>query len=224
MENQAHLPILKRVGYVLIAVGLVDIAWMVYCIAYQVSYSSNFNIFAIIAGIFLVCGSLRAASVVRWFNVFALAASVAATLAFPFLQPLGLTITQLHLYPFDLVTLAAFMMCILWLLYWVAKELEREPVRAAQARAGRKQQDLRIPAIIGAVLVIVLVILMSLLLRGESAEHAKSLAKQEVGPGYRFHVTSLNIFIHNHITSASGMVTAWNDKEIKHIPVHWEDR
>ncbi len=73
MEPTSHVPILKRIGTVLLAVGLLDIAVMVYCIVNRVSYSSSFNLIAVIAGIFLLRGSVRAASIVRWFAVFMLA-------------------------------------------------------------------------------------------------------------------------------------------------------
>lgn len=62
-----HLSVLRRTGLVLVAVGIVDIGLMIYAITSRVSYSSSLNIFAVIAGIFLVRGSLRAASVVRSF-------------------------------------------------------------------------------------------------------------------------------------------------------------
>ena len=63
-----HLPILKRVGKVLIIIGLVDIAVMIYCIANSISYSSSFNIFAVIAGVFLYRGSLRTAVITTWLS------------------------------------------------------------------------------------------------------------------------------------------------------------
>ena len=72
-----HTPILKRVGAVLLAVGLIDIAVMIYCIANRISYASSFSIFAVVAGIFLLRGSLRAASIVRRFAVFMLSGFVA---------------------------------------------------------------------------------------------------------------------------------------------------
>jgi hypothetical protein len=45
--------ILHRVGLALFAFGLLDIAVMIYCLANAVSYSSSFNIFAVISGIYL---------------------------------------------------------------------------------------------------------------------------------------------------------------------------
>ena len=46
---------------VLVVVGLLDIGVLIYCIANGISYSSSQNIFAVIAGLFLLRGSLVAA-------------------------------------------------------------------------------------------------------------------------------------------------------------------
>lgn len=223
MEAQ-HTLILKRVGTVLLVVGLVDIAVMIYCITNEISYSSSFNIFSVIAGVFLLRGSLRAASVVRWFAVFMFAALVALLIAWPFIQPLGLTLTQLRLNPGASVAAVALMAFVLSLLFWIARELGREPIQAARTSAGFKQRDMRIPAVFGVVLVVVMGIFLTLLLGGDSAQRAKSMAEQQVGPGYRFHLSSLNIAKNNRGTFVSGVVTAWNDKDIRNVPVHWEER
>jgi len=223
MDTQ-HIPILKRVGAVLLAVGLVDIAVMIYCIANQISYSSSFNIFAVAAGIFLLRGSLRAASIVRWFAAFMLAAFVALLIAWPFMQPVALTLTQLRLNPGTSFAVFGFMVFVLGLLVWLIRELGHETVMAARAGAGIKQRDMRIPAAVGVGLVVVMGIFMALLLGGESADRAKSLAEKQVGPGYRLHVTSLNIATNDQGTFVSGVVTAWNDNEIRNLSVHWEER
>lgn len=222
--NTQHAPILKRVGGVLLIVGSIDIAVMIYCIANRISYSSSFNIFAVVAGIFLIRGSLRAASIVRWFALFMLSAFVALLIALPFMQPVSLTLTQLRLSPGASFATVAFMAFVLGLLFWVAKELGREPIQAARASAGRKQRDMRIPVAGGVGLVIVMGIFMAVLLGGESADRAKTMAAQQVGPGYRFHVSSLNIAKNNKGTFVSGVVTAWNDNEIRNIAVHWEEQ
>lgn len=223
MDNQ-HAPILKRVGGVLLVVGLIDILVMIYFIANRISYSSSFNIFAVVAGIFLLRGSLRAASVVRWFAVFMFTAFVALLIAWPFMQPVSLTLTQLRLDPGASFAMVAIMTFVLGLLFWLVKELGREPIQTALAIAGQKQRDMRIPAAAGVGLVIVMGIFLASLLGDESATRAKFIAEQKVGPGYRFHVSSLNIAKNNTGTSVSGVVTAWNDNEIKNIPVHWEER
>lgn len=224
MDNQDYLHILKRVGWVLLAVGLIDISVMIYCIVNNIKYSSSFNIFAVIAGFLLLRGSLGTASLVRWFSVFMLAASVTGLIAWPFFQPFDLTFTQIRLYPGAFVTTAAVFALLLGILYWLVRELGREPIQAAITNSGRKLRDMRIPAAIGVGLIIVVGIFTIRFLGGESAERAKSMAERQVGPGYHFFLSSIQFSKNNQGTSGSGVVTAWNDSEIKKIPVHWEDR
>lgn len=216
--------ILKRTGVVLLTVGLIDIAVMIYCIVNGISYSSSFSVFAVIAGIFLLRGSLRTASVVRWFAVFMFAAFVALLIAWPFIQPLGLTLTQLRLNPGASVVAIVFMAFVLSLLFWLARELGCKPIQEARASAGRKRRGMRVPVALGVGLVIVGGIFSAFLFGGESGERAKSMALQQVGEGYRFHVGSLNISKNNQGTFVSSVVIAWNDKEIKNIPVSWVER
>jgi hypothetical protein len=66
--------ILRNVGWALLWLGVVDVGVMIYCIANNIGYSSSFNIFAIIAGVFLIRGSLKAARLVAWFSAFLLSA------------------------------------------------------------------------------------------------------------------------------------------------------
>ncbi|MES2958041.1 MAG: hypothetical protein V4792_07625 [Pseudomonadota bacterium] len=223
MEAVAHIPILRKTGSVLLAVGLLDIAVMIYCIVNSISYSSSFNIFAVVAGIFLLRGSLRAASIVRWFAMFMLVGFLALVLAWPFIQPVDLTLTQVRLSPFAAVISAAFMFGVLVLLYWLQRQLGEMPVQSARAAAGRKIRDMRVPAAAGVGLVVVLALFLSLLLGGESAAKAISIAQQQLGPAYRYHVSSLNIAKSNEGTSVTGLVTAWNDKEIRSVPVGWQE-
>jgi hypothetical protein len=224
MTVQSHTLILKRAGTVLLAVGLIDIAVMAYCITNRIAYSSSLNIFAVVAGIFLMLGNLRAASIVRWFAVFMLAALVALCMAWPFLQPVDLTLTQVRLRPVASVATVALLAFVVALLFWVARELGRAPVQAARVAAGRKLRDMRVPASVGVGLVVVMGIFLAVLLGGESASRARSMAEQQVGAGYRYHVSALNIAKTSQGTFVSGIVTAWSQTEIRDVPVQWEER
>ena len=74
--KMTYLGTLKRVGVVLVLVGLVDIAYMVYCISRDQGYSSGLNIFVVIAGVFLWRGHLGAARIVAGFAAFFLATTI----------------------------------------------------------------------------------------------------------------------------------------------------
>lgn len=224
MGPSPHASILKRTGTVLVAVGLLDIAVMIYCIVYRISYSSSFNVFAVVAGVFLLRGSLRAASIVRWVSAFMMAAFAALVLAWPLVQPIDLTLAQVRLNPLSTVTSLGLLVLVLALLAWLVRELGRPSMLEARAAAGRKLRDMRIPAALGVGLVAVLVVSLSLLLDGESATKAKSLAQQRLGAGYRYHVASMNVAKTSQGTFVRGVVTAWNEREIRNVPVSWEER
>ena len=222
-EPASHLHILKRVGKVLLIVGLLDIGVMIYCAVNGISYSSSFNIFAVIAGIFLLRGSLRAASIVRWFAAFMLAALLCLPLVWPLIQPLGLTMTQFRLSPESFLSIGAPAVVLLALLIWVVRELGQEPVLAARRSGGGKVRSIRIAYFAGVGLAAAIAVAVTLLLGGETADRAKELASTQLGTGYNYHVGSLNISTDGQTKSVSGIVTAWNDREILQLPVRWEE-
>lgn len=220
----AHIPILKRTGLVLVAVGLLDIAVMVYCIVNDISYSSSFNIFAVVAGSFLLRGSLLAASTVRWFAVFLLAGFLALLVAWPLMQPIDLTLTQVRLRPLPAAVAVGVMTLVFALLFWLFRELGGTPILEAHAAAGRKARDMRIPAVAGIGLVAALAASLVLLLGGESASKAQAMAERQLGSAYRYHVSSLKIAKNSQGTFVAGVVTAWNAEEVRLVPVEWEER
>ena len=223
MERQAYRPILTRVGAILVVVGSIDIAWMIYCIIHKIPYRSSLNLFAVIAGLLLVRGSLRTAATVRWFGIFFLTAGIAILIAWPAIEPLDLTLTRIRLNPVGFAAGAVWVAFIFALLFWVIMELGREAVQVAIDSAGLKRRDMRLPAALGGALVIALAVLSGVFLRGASAQHAKSMATEQVGSGYKFHVNSLRTSSVGDSESTSGVVTAWNDKEVRDIPVHWQE-
>ena len=223
MESETYRAILRRVGRVLLVIGLIDVGVMVYCIVNRRSYSSSFNLFAVIAGIFLLRGGLRTAALVRWFSVFMLAGFLSIAVVAPFLQPWDLSLTELRLNPGSFAIGGTFYFFVLGLLFWVARQLGREPVQVAIANAGVKRRDMRYAAAAGVGLAVLLGISIPLISNGESAKRAKSIAQKEVGPGYQFHVSSIRISSVGNRTNASGVVTAWNHQEVRSVPFHWED-
>jgi hypothetical protein len=223
MQAAALTPILRKTGSVLLIVGLIDIAVMIYCVVNRIAYSSSFNIFAVVAGVFLFRGSVRAASAVRWFSVFLLAAMLSLMLAWPFVQPIDLTLTEIRLSPRGSAVSVVLLLGVAALLLWLQQQLGRAPVLAAHAALGRKARDMRVPAAGGVALVVLLTGALSLLLQGDSAAKAKSIAQQQVGAEFRYHVSSLSIAKNNQGTHVAAVVTAWNDKEVRDIPLEWNE-
>jgi hypothetical protein len=215
--------ILKRTGAVLLVIGLIDIGAMMYCIVNNISYSSSFNIFAVIGGIFLMCGSLRAASTVRYFAVFMFAAFITCLVVGLFAFPLDLVWTYIHLNPKASAVWLLVVVFMLALLFWVQRELGQPVVQSAYLKAGIKIRSMVIPIAIGIGLASFMWILMTVLFTGENASRAKALALKELGAGYRYHVTSLTMTQNNQGTFVSGEITAWNDNQIRDFPFNWNE-
>lgn len=223
MEEPAHRAILRMTGKVLFVIGLVDIAVMIYCITNSISYSSSLNIFAVVAGFFLLRGSLRAASVVRWFAVFSLAGACALVLAWPFMQPFSLTLTQIRLNPLATLAFVALLVATLLLLFWVQRQLGKPPIVAAIQAAGGKVRDMRLPTAMGAAIVALLATVVPFALSGVSGNKAESMVQQQLGAGYQYHVSSLNVSTSGQGKYVRATVTAWNEREVRTVPVEWSE-
>jgi hypothetical protein len=223
MSPPAHVAILKRTGAVLAAIGAIDIAAMIYCISTGISYSSSFNIFALLAGIFLIRGNLLAATIVRWFSVFLLASFAAFALTWPLTQPWDLTLTQARLSPWQATASVVLLLAAICLLFWAQRSLGESPVLAAVVAAGRKVRDMRVPATLGVGLVVLLVVLMPLFLSGESGKRALSLAEAQLGKDFKYHVSSLRVTANSEGTFVSAVVTAWSQQEVRTVPLSWRE-
>lgn len=222
-----HIAILRRVGLALVILGLIDIGVMIYCIASQTSYVSSFNIFAVVAGIFLLRGSLRAAKIVSWFAALLISGFIGFLLITPFLFPLGLIVTYLKLHTVFVFLGLMVGIAIIAFLIWVYRSLTSPLVRNAMEQQGVISKALwRRPSRgfwVGGCLAVGLFVFAFILSHGETAEEAKQRAAAQVGPGYAFHVTSINISSSSGVKYVSVVVTAYNDTEIKSIEIEWEE-
>jgi hypothetical protein len=216
--------ILRRAAAVLLAVGIIDGAITIARLPVTGVYPALLDGSAILAGGFLLFGGPRAALWVRSFAVFMLAAGIVMLIAAPFFQPLSLTITEVRLDPLDFAARAAEVLFVLCLTFWITRQLGRLPVQDAVASARIRRWDMRLPAQAGGGVAMLVVLLPWLALHGQSAELATSLAIQQLGPAYRYHLSWISNSNNGHGTSVTGVVTAWNGKEIKKVLLHWETR
>ena len=224
MTEQAHLPILKRVGIFLIVVGVVDSLMFFYTWKNNIIYSSNFNIFAIVAGIFLLRGNLRATSLVQWFSAFVLACQLTVVATWPFLQPISLILAYLRFETMFSLSFAILYVFIVGSYIWVYRQLASSPVQAARAAAGRKKRSMKIPTYLGIFGVSFVILLTTILLRNNPlVTTAQRLAAEQVKGDYQLQAKSFDIKPvdqNNNLITAT--VTAWNDREMKNIIVKWQ--
>lgn len=204
----AHIPILKRAGVVLVVLGTCDL----------LALRSGLFLLGAAAGIGLLFGSLHMASLVRWIAAFALCALGVMMLAWPLMQPVDLTLTQLKLQPRILPSLATSATWLV-LLHWLVRTLGAPAVLAARRAAGHKPRHMGLAAASGAALSLTVCTTLALLLHGEAADRARRAAERQFGPDYRYHVAALKV----DGKRVEGLVMAWNGNEIRSIPVAWED-
>jgi len=212
-----HQKILKKVGIALLVVGLLDIGYMIFCIVNKISYSSSFNIFAVIAGILLIRGSVQTARVVTFFGAFMLAGFVGLFVIFPFMEPLELKIIAFRLHPIITMFSYFFMIFGVGFVYWVYRNLVSEPVMNARKEAGLSYGVPKLAFILGGMLVTGLSIGMYFLNNGVNAKIAKTKALEQYGNDYKYHISAMN-FAGNHV---SARIKAYREGEIKEVRVEW---
>lgn len=215
--------ILRRAGQVLIGLGLVDVAVLIYGAVAGTSWSSGLGFFAIAAGFFVMRGSLRVASVVRWAATFAASAGMALVGVWPWVQPLELTLTLARLNPWTVTVAAVVFAVLLAVLVWVVRQLGRMEVLQARAAAGRPVRRMRIPIVLGAGLTAGLAAIAITFAASATAVKARDLAAAQLGGGYRYHVTAVNIRSTPQGTSVRGIVTAWSATEVRNVAVTWDE-
>ena len=225
MNNYRHA--LKKVGLALIIVGSIDIAIMIYCIINMISYSSSFNIFAVVAGILIYRGGLKTTLLVSWMSAFLISGIFGVILIIPAFIPFDLITTYLRLSPASLVGPIFFGAMFFVFLLWIYKSLTALDIfEAMDENAINRKSRFKRPTtgfIAGGCLIILLAILVPSLIGGETVDQAKIRAEQEVGSGYKFAITSINVqSTYGGKTRVRARVIAYNDNEIKHIPLRWE--
>lgn len=84
---KSYKDILRRVGLAFVSIGILDIGFTIYCTANKISYSSSLNIYAVVAGIFLLKGNLKAARIISWFIAISVGGYIVRIVIAPFLRP-----------------------------------------------------------------------------------------------------------------------------------------
>lgn len=217
-ETDNYRAVLKRLGWVSIAVGLADIGVMIYCVMHGISYQSSLNIFAVVAGILFLRGSLGAVRVVTWFLAFMLAGLTSAlVIVFPFMTPFDLVMTELRLHPLDSVASVLYGFVGLGFILWAYVQLRKPAVVEARVAAGQSGAPPKGAFVVGVLLAGAMAAIFSFTLRGEAGAQALRLAQAKEGMAYKYSVSSLS-WSGDH---GRASVTAYNDSEIKSVNVEW---
>ena len=224
----ASSSVLRRVGIVLIAVGVLDIAWMFYVVSSGAAYASSFNIFAVIAGVLLYRQSLRTARVVTVFAAFFLSASGGLLLVFPLIVPVTLIRTYLRITPMPSLIGGAVCCRVIVMLWWVYQLLASPTVRSAIDSSGLRYKWLlhhpKAGFWYGAFLTVLLVIVFTLTSRSETAQEAVRRARTEKGSDYRYFVSQLSTSWSGDTgTHVQATVLAYTDSSVETVTLEWRE-
>lgn len=212
--------VLKRVGIVLMVVGLLDIAYRVYCVANGISCSSSLNVFALIAGVFLYRGSLTAARIGAHAAAFLLGGVLVGLLALPFLCPTGLILVAFKTAPASTLLAWVLSFALPVLSFWVYRQLTAEAVQGALNRPLAGKRSL----IAGALLVLLVVLLVSRSLLGSASDQVVAEARQKLGPDYEYFVARMTRTTHRDGESSRALVLAYNSERLEPVQVMCKTR
>jgi hypothetical protein len=201
-------------------VGLVDIAYMVYCITSGTSYSSSLNVFALIAGVFLYKGSLTVARIGAHAAALLLGGGLVGLLAAPFLCPAGLIVVAFKTAPASTRLAWVLSLALPVLSFWVYWQLTNQAVQGALSRpvAGKRSM------LAGASLVLLLVLLVSHSRRGSASDQVVAEARQKLGPDYEYFITRMTRTTSTDGESLRALVLAYNSERLEPIRVRCETR
>ena len=220
-DPASYVPVLRRVGMVLIAAGLLQLGYGIWQMPAQANtFSFNFG-GAIIAGLLLLTGSLRVAAVLRWLGWLTLPGMVAMGLV-AYAIPLDLLEVELRLAPWQFASGVLMTLLPIVLAAWVLRELGSAKIAAARAFEGRRTHDMRIALAIGVIGTLVLQVWMFKILNGPDAEYAEQLAAAQVQGANKYRVVQLNFLSGTSGTRYQATVQVWNHEGVGYTTVNWQ--
>ncbi|MES1192440.1 MAG: hypothetical protein ABUS47_15375 [Steroidobacter sp.] len=115
-----------NIGYILIAVGLIDFAVKIYCFFKDLTLAvSGFGVFAIASGIYVLKVGERSFTLLRYGFGFMVPNFVVMLVLFLLKQPSSLIYAQIRLEPFAFFGLFAIQVLLILFSVWLARWLGR---------------------------------------------------------------------------------------------------
>ncbi|PSB55576.1 hypothetical protein [Chamaesiphon polymorphus] len=221
---QHYRTILKQVGIASIAIGILDLMYMVYRVSTNLqqsptgSYSSP-GILIVVAGVYLIRGSLRTANIVRWVAAFWIAIGIGSILMRSCSTPFDLLMLEFRLDPNGFVMWYLSKIIETAVAYWIYRQLSAEPVMSASLNSGHHVSIPKQAFFLGAALTVLMPILLYITGDGVLGRKAVNLARAKYGQGYKYHLTALNRSRKMSGETISAKIAAYNDREIKNVRV-----
>lgn len=215
-DDAPYRIVLRRVGTAFILYGLLDIGMMAYCIWQGQSYSSSFNVFAVIAGLLIRRGSLRVARWAAWFNAFFAGATLIVFPLMIYMVPFDFVAAAFRFAPTNALVFTLYPLISICFLVWTQWRLSTAPVKDAYPGRPPRQFWKSVLAGIGGAVGVAVVAIVLVLFNSVAAKDAIRQARAEAGPEYSCFLTNLHVYGPGYY---SGEVIVWNDDEMRRVSV-----
>lgn len=209
---------LKQSGIILLAIGLLDIGVMAYCMVAQINYASIFNVFAVAAGVLLIRGSAKTARIIRWLSIFMAVAIVGILIVAPAFVPPGLLFVSVKLNPAAWIGYYLLGLTLAVLLIWIYLELSTQKALGLQKEAGCRTNRPHSAFVAGGAITALVIGILLTLRHSEAARIAQDLAREQLGSHYQYYVISLTATDETNIAN----VAAYTPDKIRNVEVEWE--
>lgn len=221
-KPEEYRQILARVGWVLIAAECLNLAYQLVPVLQGGKFTFGAEVLFLVAGVFLIQGSLPAARAVRWVAAFLIALESALLVAVLFWAPPDFVGILLRLHPRFVLEPSAWVLFGLLVNLWVYGQLSKEPVREHLQTSGSASW----PGwswLAGLLAGALLIGSVSSLLHGEASQSALSKAREQNGPGYRYFVLALSTNSQDDRRRVDSTVVGYNDHDIQMFNIKWEE-
>lgn len=211
--------LLRWIGTIVMVVGVLE---LVYGLFAAPAGTVKFQVTFLLLGCVVFFGGLRTAAVVAWLAWLALVPALGMILQIFVVMPFDLVLTSMRLNPWYMPGLVIQFAISFGVAAFLALELRRGAFIDALLAAGDKVRNMRIPLGLGALIALTLLGLQLKMLNGVDADKAKELVAAELGPQYQYYASYVG-YEFGAKSNAVATVEAWNDKEIRTVPVRWEN-
>ncbi|KPZ70462.1 hypothetical protein AN944_02210 [Shewanella sp. P1-14-1] len=191
MEENIHP--FKKAAALLLLLGLIDIAVMIFCIINQTNYVSSFTIFGVISGVLLLRGSLKTVQTLRWLSIFISVLIVGILFDTLFTTPPALFIALMKFSPLTVIGPICVAALLVAVFIWIYCQLSSQESLQLLVKANYKTTQPKSAYLLGAIGLLVTFLGASEMVNGESAKKAIKLAQAQRGSAYQYHVTRLYV-------------------------------
>lgn len=156
------------------------------------------------------------------FSVFFLTISAGTFIAMPLVRPVGYWAAVFR-HGVGAAVTGAISAALILIFYWLRRELYSSDVIQAQSDANISPPRVVAPIVAGVAVLTAIVLVLTLMFHSNAGREATRRAQEQLGPGYHYVVTNMQIHWHGREKSVSAVVAAYNDSELKTVPVNWNE-